>query len=531
MGVAGTRALCLIAALGLSSCAVDQADLSRWETTLGGPERLSAVVTHAKYPHALRVQAAQSLVRMKPRRGHRVGIHVLVEDTLAKMGAPERDTIVRDLVPLIIAQLGREPPKSEPGQPLPIDPSFPYKDASYLLLTWKKPQMIADEKSRAALEEALARWAMTDFHRRLNDRDQAYGMEQLLGAIGPSAAQGLPDQLRRDGRNSSKIASMIARLGDEATKERGGKRLADIAVHTGSAEWRKSHADELRGANERAGFEPTAEEFDAQMNDYQEEAVTRVLGSMKVVGGRAVLDYALTVGGDDKQPVKRRRAALAALEKRIKADDQASIERLLALTKADAPAEVLDQALRRLRELPREKVEAHLVSLFETDKWLVRRAAAGTLLAVSEAKHIDAFLAALDGHAKKNFNLPETITYGARLGLLKGGEPRKALERYLERSKVRSRLSAFGFFFEHGTPEDVELLERYADDRQRIPKCEEDGDCDWSCLVGDEEKKDPKKISTVGDYIKYCVLPKVRRGANKSSKKEDAARDKRDNNE
>src|SRR4051812_23243252 len=65
-----------------SGCSVGEGDLGRWETTLEGPKRLSAVVLYDKYPHGLRVDAAMRLIDMKARKGQRVGIDRLVKGTL-----------------------------------------------------------------------------------------------------------------------------------------------------------------------------------------------------------------------------------------------------------------------------------------------------------------------------------------------------------------------------------------------------------------------------------------------------------------
>ena len=50
-------------------------------------------------------------------------------------------------------------------------------------------------------------------------------------------------------------------------------------------------------------------------------------------------------------------------------------------------------------------------------------------------------------------------------------------------------------------------------DTTRAPVCETDTDCKWSCEIAKEGAKDPAKereskdIKTVGDFVKYCVVP------------------------
>ena len=74
------------AALGASGCRVNEDDVHRWESTAHGPDKLTAVLLHDKYDNALRVEAALSLIRMKPRAGRRIGIQIMV-DTLATVRA------------------------------------------------------------------------------------------------------------------------------------------------------------------------------------------------------------------------------------------------------------------------------------------------------------------------------------------------------------------------------------------------------------------------------------------------------------
>ena len=64
---------------------------------------------------------------------------------------------------------------------------------------------------------------------------------------------------------------------------------------------------------------------------------------------------------------------------------------------------VLDQAFRRIGEMPRELVVEKLYEIFKTDKWKIRRAAAATVLKISTVKHVDEFMAKLpEGKAEKH---------------------------------------------------------------------------------------------------------------------------------
>ena len=246
------------------------------------------------------------------------------------------------------------------------------------------------------------------------------------------------------------------------------------------------------------------------MADYQDEAVTRIYASMKKVGGEAVVTYALDVAADSKEDAKRRQAALAALEGHIDRKNDDHIKKLLAIAKSDAPALVIDQAFRRVRELPREGVARDLYAMFDTKDWKIRRLAAATILQMSEAKDIDEFLSELAKRADKNFNLPEAITYGAYLATLKGGKILDKLEPHMKRGDAKARLAAISYWYEKGTKNDLGAISSLETDGQSVPTCADEDQCDWSCLVPTTgDKKESKTVKTVGDFVSYCIKPKM----------------------
>ncbi len=522
-------------------CAVNESDLRRWEMTLGGPQRLRAVVLHDKYPHKLRVEAAMSLIRMKPRKGKRIGVKLLVS-TLAELQPEARNKILADLIPMMITELKREVPPAQPGQPAPPDPSFKYKDAAYVMLTYDRTHgreaIVPDPALAKQLKDALVEWAMADFERRLNDRSQAYAMEQLLRHIGPDSVKELPKLMTTKTRSLQKMAQLIQKICEKGSKTRqeASVQLVTIAKYVNSEQWRKDKAPELKEANRRAKLEPSEKEFEGQMSRYQEESLMRIFGSMKRVGGNAAVEYCFEAAMDKKQPEKRRQHAVAALEGNIDPANEKQIDSLFKVVSSDAPNRVLDQAFHRIREMPRDKVVAKLYALFKTDRWLVRRAAAATVLQMSQVKHIGEFMKKLDENATKNFSLSEPINYGAYLGELKSeppdlwqrifykypikaalgtadeGNARVSIEKHLKPGGAQSRTSAFGYFYSFGTKDDLPKLKPYERDRKKIPKCSKDEGCGWQCEVpkaNDPKKTDIKEVKTVGDFVTYCIKPKV----------------------
>src|SRR5262245_53747036 len=97
-------AACLASVLPTTGCRTSEDDVHRWANTAQGPRKLVAVVTHDKFPQALRVEAAMTLVRMKPRGGRRIGLlgrdeEVGLLDALTQMPPNERAKIVTGMVP------------------------------------------------------------------------------------------------------------------------------------------------------------------------------------------------------------------------------------------------------------------------------------------------------------------------------------------------------------------------------------------------------------------------------------------------
>ncbi|MBI4699674.1 MAG: hypothetical protein HY744_00670 [Deltaproteobacteria bacterium] len=504
----------LLFAWGIAGCRVDLADVHRWESTANGPEKLKAIIVHDKYSTELKVEAAMALVRMKPRAGRGVGIKILVEDGLPALSPEARQRVLARLIPEVVKELDRPPPVAQAGQPAPPDGSFKYKDAAYRMLTFETKQIVADPELKAQLEDALVRWAEADFMRRMNDRSQAYSMEQMLRTIGARSVVGLPKLLAKDSetKDITKIAGIIAKLGDAKTKDVASARLVEVGRHVGSDAWRKAKESEMKEANRRAKMMPTDKQFQEQMSTYQNETLLAVYSSMKDVGGSAVIEFCLQVAEEKKADEKRRQAALAALEGNLDRKATKQIDRILAVAAGETPDVVLDQAFRRLRELPREKVIDKLYDLLKTDRWKLRRAAAGTVLQMSTVQHIDEFLDRLDQNFTKNFNLTEGITYGAYLGDLKEGDPHEAVVKRLEKGMAPSRLTVIGFFYDHGKEADVALLRKLQEDKTKTPTCEGDG-CDWKCEVlktpGDPKSREAKEIKTIGEYARYCIIPAV----------------------
>ena len=516
-----------------TGCRIDEDDVRRWETTRQGPEKLKAVLYHEKYEIPLRVEAALSLIRMKQRGGRHIGIPILIE-TMAETEPDARQAIVARLIPAIVNELNEPPPVAQAGGATPPDGSFPYKDAAYAMLTHDKTVLVADETLKASLEEALIKWAIADFEHRLVNRTQSFGMEQLLRYLGARSVADIPSLMTQETTQLDKMSGLVADLGDDATKQKASEKLVGIATYTISEDWVKKKTPELQAANAASKLEPTEKQFAAQLKKFQDEEFFRVLASMKRVGGRPTVDFGLDFAAKKEQDEKRRQAALAALEGQLDRKNQKDLDRILAIATSDAPDPVLDQAFRRIGEMPRESVVGKLYKMFEGDKWKVRRAAASTVLKMSKVEHINEFFKALPPGDGKGFAMAEAITYGAQLGDLKEGKPLDKIAPFMNAGTGAQRATAISYLFSHGKPSDIPKLEGFANDKQPLPECDTDDQCKWACYVPKEGAKDAndkelKDVKTVADFASLCVIPAIReRAAREKAAKEAGEADPKD---
>src|SRR5690606_4180072 len=158
------RSWALAASLvGVGACRTGVDDVHRWANTQQGPRKIVAVMTHDKYPDPLRVEAAMTPVRMKPRSGRRVGIDEL-ETGLGNLPAPSRAKLVSGMIPLLEKEIRKPPPpEPAPGAQREPDTTFPYKDAAFALLTSEGEELVASKPERERLKSALSAWVMADF--------------------------------------------------------------------------------------------------------------------------------------------------------------------------------------------------------------------------------------------------------------------------------------------------------------------------------------------------------------------------------
>ena len=515
LGAAATLGLSLGAvALSTSGCAVNETDVHRWETTERGPEKLFAVVTHDKYSWPLRTEAALSMIRIRARGGKRIGIELLIE-SLASLAPEARSKIVAGMTPELIKQMQATPPGKKPDGTLTPDPSIPFKDAAFGMLS-HEPTLVTEDKSNADITAALQQWSQTDFENRIDYSSQQHGIEQMMRFLGAPSVRALPGLMTENSTKLDRIAGLIADLGEPDVKLKASQSLVAIAKGIDSPSWIAKQTPLVEDADKRAGQKVTKEQLAEQIKKYQDQELTRIFSAMKRVGGRPVIDYVLLYAGQKENNEDRRKAALAALEGRVDKNNTGDVERLFEIAKDDnTPDSVRGLAFDRLGELPKEVVVPRMFQLFEPQKkWKVRWVAASLVLKSTSTGKIPEFMQHLPRSGGTKIGMTEPISYGALIQKMEnpGSEPKAkdAIVPYLQSRELGPKLVALGYFY-GGKKSDIPLIAPHGDETMAVPKCEKDDECGWSCDVpkpGSQEKES-KEVRSVGEFVRFCVVPSM----------------------
>ncbi len=394
--------VCALAApLALSACAVSETDVHRWETTENGPEKLYNIVTHDKFSWPLRAEAALSLVRMRPRNGKRIGLEHLVvgydtptgrvQGSLAVLSEEARRRIVDDITPKLVEAIQQPvPPKSADGTLVP-DPSIPYKDAAFALLS-HEPPLASNEKTKADLVAALSQWVQTDFEARIDSGAQQFGVEQIMRFLGSPSVKMLPGVVTESSTKVDRACALVADIGDDDTKRRAGEALVALGKRIDSSDWLDKQRLLVLEANQKQHIAATPQQVSDQLKQYQEQELEKVFTNMKRVGGRPAVEYCLAYARDKSKSEKMRTDALAALENRVDKSAAGDVNSLFDIVRDDTnPDKVRGVAMARLGELPKEMIIPKLYTLFDK-KWQVRLDAAHMILRMITTRDVADFM-------------------------------------------------------------------------------------------------------------------------------------------
>jgi hypothetical protein len=510
--------------LGTAGCAVSESDAHRWETTENGPEKLYAIVAHDKYSWPLREEAALSLIRMRPRNGKRIGLEyaVLGYDTstgkvpgaLAVLGEDARRRIVDGMAPTLVEQMQQPPPpRPVEGGVVQPDPSIPYKDAAFALLS-HEPPLASNEGTKASLISALTQWVQTDFEDRIDNSNQQFGVEQIMRFLGAPSVKTLPSAINESSAKVDRACSLVADIGDDETKKRASDGLVAMGKHIASSDWVEKQRALVVEANQKAKITASPAQVSDQLKQYQDQELEKVFTNMKRVGGRPSVDFCLAYAHDKGNSEKSRTNALAALENRIDKSAPSDVTIIVDILSDDAnPDPVRGVAMGRLGELPKEMILPRLYALFDK-KWQVRLDAARMILKTIAPKDLPDFVQHLPQTDKSKMALSEPISYGALIMAMDpqgGAKPRDVISRYLREGPLGGRLTAAGSYY-NAKKSDAAALTALEEDKSPVPKCDPADNCGWQCDVPKApgaQEKETKSVTTVGEFIRWCIEPSL----------------------
>jgi hypothetical protein len=553
-------AVAVVAATTLSGCAVNESDIDRWKTTEHGPDKLYAVVTHSKYSWELRDEATMALVSTPAREGDFIGLRYLVDGVdlgegqrlpgaLAALSDDDRKRIVGDIAPQLIDGMKlRPPPKQDLVLPdgtkvpakctlPPPDPSIAFKDATFALVSATNPRLVTDEKVMSDLVAGLVAWAQTDFEARIDNVNQQYATETVLRWLHTNnqpAVASLPDLIRDGQTKLDHIISLIGDLGDDATKAKASGQVVNLAKTIDSKAWLDAHTKTMTEVCK--GKAIAVEALTAQAQKDQAGQLEALFGYMNRLGGRPVIDYALSVADDPKHDPALRTDAVAALKGVVFKDPKdpsntKDVDGLITVIKDPGAQQQLRLlAAQRLLEAPKDLITATVVPRLYTafdaagDRRDARFVMGWTIIQATGMDGIDKFMSHLPTSSDSRMSLNEAIGYGQTITDLL--DPKKTikidkLRVYINGNSMGAKLAALGAFFEERGA-DMNLLRQMAQDTTKVPTTCDDTSknpadkCGWSdpgCWVpkagGGPNDKEHKVIATVGDFVSYCIIPNV----------------------
>jgi hypothetical protein len=510
-------------AVAASGCAVSDSDVHRWETTENGPEKLYAIVTHDKFSWPLRSEAALSLVRIRPRNGKRVGLEYLVigydtpqgrvQGALGVLGEEARRRVVDGIAPKLVEIIQQPvPPRTSEGA-FVLDPSIPYKDAAFALLS-HEPPLASTEQTKAELMAALTHWVQTDFESRIDNSSQQFGVEQIMRFLGAPSVKTLPSVITENSTKVDRACSLVADIGDDETKRRASEALVSLAKRIDSADWMDKQRALVLEANQKTKIAASPQQVNDQLKQYEEQELEKIFTEMKRVGGRPAVDYCLSFARDKSKSEKMRTDALAALENRVDKNVAGDVNLIFDIVKDDSnPDKVRGVAMGRLGELPKEMIVPKLYTLFDK-KWQVRLDAARMILKTISTRDVPDFMRRLPANDKTKMSLSEPITYGAMIMAMDpqgGPKPRDVLNGFLQSSELGAKLTAVGSYYATSKSE-TNMVVGLESDKAAVPKCDPADQCGWQCDVPrapGSQDKETKTVTTVGEFVKWCVEPSL----------------------
>jgi hypothetical protein len=266
--------LWLLAAVGLGcSARVSSENIALWKTTEKGPERLhEALADHSVAPK-LRAEAAVALVDIN--RGGEV------DQILSAASADDRAEITKSLEPAYEVAMKDPSPEKALG----------YRDALFSLRQVAPP----DDQKRidAALLPVLEAELLTG-----KVRQGEHSLDKMLTAIGPASADMLVRVLAAPDQPYMQAAELLAKVGDDAARDRGAAALIARAPKIKAKE--KEHPDLFYKALGTLGGASAVKYLEAEVTSGKEETAVRATQALAERRDPSVLPFALKIAADPK---------------------------------------------------------------------------------------------------------------------------------------------------------------------------------------------------------------------------------------
>jgi hypothetical protein len=268
------QSLWLLAALGLGcSARVSSENIALWKTTEKGPDRLHEALADHSVPPKLRAEAAVALVDIN-RSGE-------VDQILTAASADERAEITKSLEPAYEVAMKDPAPEK----------ALAYRDALFSLRQVASPddQKRIDAALLPALEAELQAGKV---------RQGEHSLDKMLTAIGPDSAAMLVRVLGAPDQPYGQAADLLAKVGDEAARDRGAAALIARAPKIKAKE--KDHPDFFYKALGTLGGPAAVKYLEAEVAGGKQEEALRAARALGERRDAAVLPFALKIAGDTK---------------------------------------------------------------------------------------------------------------------------------------------------------------------------------------------------------------------------------------
>src|SRR5258708_37530120 len=181
------------------------------------------------------------------------------------------------------ARRGAPPPNPAGGAVIPPDPSVPYKDAAFAVLS-HEPPLASDDKTKRELVAALTQWVQTNFESRIDNGAQQFGVEQIMRFLGAPSVKSLPGVISETSSKVDRACGLIADIGDDETKKRASEALVALARRIESNDWLNKQRALVIEANQKTKVNATAKDVNYQLTQYQQNELESVFTNTKRLG-------------------------------------------------------------------------------------------------------------------------------------------------------------------------------------------------------------------------------------------------------